>query len=69
MTEGKGTILIVDDELSIRRVLKEILNSKGFEAQAGPAGRGRGPGSGHAIAGSGSGHAKAGSGGLGVGPR
>jgi len=31
---GKGTILIVDDELSIRRVLKEFLNSKGFVAHA-----------------------------------
>jgi YesN/AraC family two-component response regulator len=32
MTEGKGTILIVDDELAICLVLKEVLNSKGFEA-------------------------------------
>jgi len=28
---GEGTILIVDDELSICRVLQEFLNSKGFE--------------------------------------
>ena len=31
---GKGTILIVDDELSIREVLKEFLISKGFVAHA-----------------------------------
>ena len=34
MPEGKDTILIVDDDLAIRRVLKEFLNSKGFEAHA-----------------------------------
>ena len=34
MAEGKGSILIVDDELSIRRVLKEILNSKGFDTHS-----------------------------------
>ena len=31
---GEGTILIVDDEPSIRRVLKEFLSSKGFFAHA-----------------------------------
>ena len=30
----KATILVVDDELSIRRVLKEVLNSKGFETHS-----------------------------------
>ena len=30
LKKGEGTILIVDDDLSIRRVLKEFLNSKGF---------------------------------------
>ena len=34
MTEGKGTVLIVDDDHSIRRVLREFLNSKGFVAHA-----------------------------------
>ena len=34
MIEGKGTILIVDDEPSICRVLKEILNSKGFKTHS-----------------------------------
>lgn len=34
MAEGKGIILIVDDELSIRRVLKEVLNSKGFKTHS-----------------------------------
>ena len=29
--KGDGTILIVDDDHSIRRVLEEYLNSKGFE--------------------------------------
>ena len=32
MTESKGTILIIDDEPSIRRVLLEFLVSKGFKA-------------------------------------
>jgi DNA-binding NtrC family response regulator len=32
--KGKGVILIVDDERSIRRVLREFLNSKGFVACA-----------------------------------
>lgn len=32
--KGEGTILIVDDDHSIRRVLKEFLNSKGFVAHA-----------------------------------
>ncbi len=34
MAVDKGTILIVDDDLTIRRVLKEFLSSKGFEAHA-----------------------------------
>lgn len=29
--KGEGTILIVDDEISIRRVLQEFLNLKGFD--------------------------------------
>jgi len=32
--KGKGTILIVDDQPSIRLVLKEFLSSKGFVARA-----------------------------------
>jgi len=36
LKKGEGTILIVDDDLSIRRVLKEFLNSKGFEAHTAP---------------------------------
>lgn len=31
---GKGTILIVDDDCSIRRVFREFLNTKGFVAHA-----------------------------------
>ena len=31
LKKGEGTILIVDDDLSIRRVIKEFLRSKGFE--------------------------------------
>ena len=31
---GKGTILIVDDDYSIRRAFREFLNSKGFVAHA-----------------------------------
>jgi DNA-binding NtrC family response regulator len=34
--KGEGTILIVDDDMSIRRVLKEFLNSKGFKAHTSP---------------------------------
>jgi DNA-binding response OmpR family regulator len=34
--KGEGTILIVDDEISIREVLREFLNSKGFVAHAVP---------------------------------
>jgi DNA-binding response OmpR family regulator len=34
LKKGKGTILIVDDDYSIRRVLREFLNSKGFVAHA-----------------------------------
>ena len=36
LKKGEGTILIVDDDLSIRRVLKEFLNSKGFETHTAP---------------------------------
>jgi len=32
--KGKGTILIVDDEVPICRVLKELLNSKGFDTHS-----------------------------------
>jgi len=34
LKKGKGDILIVDDDYSIRRVFREFLNSKGFVAHA-----------------------------------
>ena len=36
LRKGKPTILIVDDELSICRVLQEFLNTKGFETHVAP---------------------------------
>jgi DNA-binding NtrC family response regulator len=36
LQKGKSAILIVDDELSICRVLKEFLNSKGFQTRVAP---------------------------------
>lgn len=33
LKKGEGSILIVDDDLSIRQVVKEFLGSKGFETE------------------------------------